>query len=49
MNNLYNKIYEAVDAAIQKALIINDNPDNDVSVKWKEKNYPMNLFNIILK
>lgn len=37
MNNIYKKIYEAVDTAIQKALIINDNPDNDVSVKWKEK------------
>jgi len=36
MNNLYNKIYEAINAGIQKALILD--PDNDVSVKWHEKN-----------
>jgi len=35
MNNLYNKIYEAVDTGIQKALILD--PENDVSVNWQNK------------
>jgi len=38
MNNLYNKIYEAVNTGIQKALIINDSQTDDVSVKFHNKN-----------
>jgi len=37
MNNLYKKIYEAIDNGIQKALIINDIQNNDISVKWHGK------------
>jgi len=41
MNNLYNKIYEAVNAGIQKALILD--PDNDVSVKFHNKEINSNI------
>jgi len=37
MNNLYNKIYEAVDTGIQKALIISDDQSNDSSVRFHNK------------
>jgi len=37
MNKLYNKIYEAINAGIQKALIINDTQDDDVSVNFSHK------------
>jgi len=35
MNNLYDKIYEAIDNGIQEALITDF--DNDISIKWHEK------------
>jgi len=44
--NLYNKIYEAIDNGIQKALIISDNQDNDTSIRWKEKEIS-NDFNLL--
>jgi len=37
MNNLYNKIYEAIDNGIQKALIITDNQSSDSSVRFHNK------------
>jgi len=37
MNNLYNKIYEAINTGIQKALIISDNQSDNISIGWKEK------------
>jgi len=49
MNNLYNKIYEAVNTGIQKALIISNGQENDVSVKWHEKGKvsDLNLINYL--
>jgi len=38
MNNLYNKIYEAINTGIQKALIIDDGQNKDVSIGWKNRN-----------
>jgi len=43
---LYNKIYEAVNIGIQKALILD--PVQDISVRWKEKEI-VNTVNLILK
>jgi len=37
MNNLYDKIYEAVNTGIQKALIIKDGQTEDVSVNFHHK------------
>jgi len=37
MNSLYNKIYEAVNAGIQKALIIDNNQESDTSINWQNK------------
>jgi len=37
MNNLYNKIYEAVNNGIQKALIISNDQSDDSSVKFHNK------------
>jgi len=37
MNNLYNKIYEAINTGIQKALIIDNGQESDTSIKWGNK------------
>jgi len=37
MNNLYDKIYEAVNTGIQKALIINNDQSDDTSVNFHHK------------
>jgi len=37
MDNLYNKIYEAIDNGIQKALIITDDQSSDSSVRFHNK------------
>jgi len=42
MNNLYDKIYEAVNTGIQKALIISDDSNNDISIGWHEKQISSN-------
>lgn len=41
MNKLYEKIYEAVNAGIQKALIID--PEQDVSICWQDKKIQSNV------
>jgi len=46
MNKLYDKIYEAVEAGIQKALIID--PKQDISIEWKEKEIAGNASQTIL-
>ncbi|WQJ53820.1 MAG: hypothetical protein [Wendovervirus sonii] len=44
MKNLYKKIYEAINAGIQKALILND--EDDISINYQHKKI-VNNFNII--
>jgi len=37
MNNLYNKIYNAINEGVQKALIVKNDQADDISVGWSEK------------